>query len=239
MIAIPDADDRVRDLWEALLELAAEHPDGWTLIGAQMVFLHALEHQADPPRMSVDLDVIIDIRLVPRGVRKMVGTLERLGYEFDGANNAGIGHRFVRGTVKVDVLAPDHVGERADVRTCAGARTVQVPGGTQALRRSELIGIRVGKHEGNVPRPDLLGAILIKARAVGIDDAPQDQRQELCFLLTLVGDPVSMAAQLAGRESGWLRQRSELLDRNHPAWLGTRNAEDGRLALKILTDGRS
>jgi hypothetical protein len=30
-------------LWARLLDLAAAHPEGWTLVGAQMVALHAYE----------------------------------------------------------------------------------------------------------------------------------------------------------------------------------------------------
>ena len=235
MILIPETDDRVQQLWSALIELASTHPEGWTLIGAQMVFLHALEHGLAPPRLSVDADLIMDIRLVPRGIEKMIRTLDRLGYEFEGGNSAGIGHSWRRGQVRIDVLAPDNVGTRADFSTCAGLRTVQVPGGTQALRRSAPIDVRVGGREGWVPRPDLLGAILVKARAVAVDDAPESQREELCFLLSLVEDPLAMATELAGQERRWLRRRDELFDRMHPAWRGVANSEDARIALRILS----
>lgn len=236
MIIIPDYDERLQELWQALLELAAAHPDAWTLVGAQMVFLHALEHEAVPPRVSVDLDLVIDIRADQRGIKKIIGTLERHGYEFDGASSAGIGHRFVRDRVRIDVLAPDQVGKRADIRTCAGARTVNVPGGTQALRRTSPVTVRAGDRKGEIPRPDLLGAILIKARAIGVDDAPQNQRQDLAFLLTLIDDPGAMASELRGNERSWLRERSELLDPNHPAWLSLDGSEDGRLAFRVLAD---
>ncbi len=236
MIDVPTADERVQELWEGLLELAAEQPHYWTLIGAQMVFLHALEHQADPLRYSADLDVVVDVRLMQGGVRVMAETLERLGYQFSGANNAGIGHRFVRGSVHIDLLAPDGVGESANISTFAGARTVRVPGGTQGLRRSESVELRVGERTGTVRRPNLLGAILLKARAVDVDDVPGGQREELCFLLSLAEDPVTMAQELRGRERGWLRRREELLDADHPAWLRLRQAEDARIALRILME---
>ena len=234
MIVIPAEDDRVRELWQALLELADHHSDGWTLIGAQMVFLHALERDADPPRYSADLDVVVDVRVLQRGVRTMAETLERLGYEFTGANNAGIGYRFVRGPVRVDLLAPDGLRDGAKTRTFAGARTVQVPGGKQGLERSEPVEIRVGERTGTILRPNLLGAILLKARAVEVDDLPASQLEELCFLLSLVDDPAAIAQDLRGRQRSWLRNRDELLDANHPAWLGVLNAEDARIALRIL-----
>lgn len=234
MIVIPDVDPRVGELWEALLELAEEHPEGWTLIGAQMVFLHALEHGADPPRYSADLDVVVDVRILQSGVRLIAETLTRLGYEFTGANVADIGHRFVRGSVSIDLLAPDGVGIRTDIMTLAGARTVKVPAGTQGLQRSEPVEIRIGQRRGTVPRPNLLGAILLKSRAVEVDDVPESQRRELCFLLSLVADPVATAHDLRGKQRSWLRRREELLDPSHPAWIGIQNAEDARIALRVL-----
>jgi hypothetical protein len=200
-----------------------------------MVLLHALEKGADPPRFSTDLDLVVDIRHEPKGLHNMVRTLERLGYQLEGVSSSGIGHRFTRDVVAIDILAPDGVGTRAVVRTGAGARTVKVPGGTQALRRSTPVEIKVNDVEGVVPRPDLLGAILVKARAVSVDDLPENQRLDLAFLLTLADDPPSLASELRGEERSWLRKRTELLDRDHPAWLNLPNAEDGRLALKILT----
>lgn len=41
-------------------------PDGWTLIGSQMVLLHALDHDAEPSRISTDLDIPVDTRVKDR-----------------------------------------------------------------------------------------------------------------------------------------------------------------------------
>lgn len=43
-IHLPSSDDLSRDLWDALLEVAEYETENWTLVGAQMVLLHALEH---------------------------------------------------------------------------------------------------------------------------------------------------------------------------------------------------
>lgn len=58
-----------------------------------------------------------------------------------------------------------------------------VPGGTQALRRTELVEVAIGAHRGQIPRPSLLGALIIKARAVEVDDVPENQREDVAFLL--------------------------------------------------------
>jgi hypothetical protein len=39
-----------------------------------------------------------------------------------------------------------------------------------------------------LPRPNLLGAILVKTRAIAVDDAKDSQRIDVAFLLTLVED---------------------------------------------------
>ena len=44
------------ELWDTLIELSGVRPGEWTLIGGQMVFLHAIENGATPPRISTDLD---------------------------------------------------------------------------------------------------------------------------------------------------------------------------------------
>jgi len=118
----------------------------------------------------------------------------------------------------------------------AGARTLEVPGGTQALRRSAEAEVRLGAREGALPRPDLLGAILVKARAVEVDDLPDAQRRDVAFLLSLVPDPWAMREDLRGQERKWLARRKELGDPGHPAWSGIQAAADGQIALEVLSE---
>ncbi len=87
-----------------------------------------------------------------------------------------------------------------------------------------------------MPRPNLLGAILPKARAVDIDDLPESQLSDLTFLLGLAEDPRQMGGELTRAERGWLRRRTELLDRDHEMWQFQANADDAHLALRILAD---
>lgn len=69
-------------------------------------------------------------------------------------------------SAQIDVLIPTNVGPRAAGRrgTTAGT-TVQAPGGQQALDRAELITVDVAGTVGEVPRPNLAGALVIKAAA--------------------------------------------------------------------------
>lgn len=231
---LPSIDDLSRDLWDALLEVAEHEPENWTLVGAQMVLLHALEHGRTPPRRTSDLDVIVNVRSVAMTPSRFASRLESLGYELEGVNADGVGHRFKRDRVKFDVLLPDGIGRRAKREITPGARTVEVPGGTQALQRTQMIDAQSETRSGTVPRPDLLGAILVKARAVGVDDVPDAQREDFAFLLSLVSDPYEMSGQLSNSERAWLRERTELLNPSAAAWQSVDNADDGRLALEVL-----
>jgi hypothetical protein len=90
---------------------------------------------------------------------------------------------------------------------------------------------------GLVPRPSLLGAIIAKAEAVGVDDAPEAQREDLAFLLSLVSDPVGMAAALDRKDRQRLRSRTEMDDPDNPAWqsLAAEATARGRAAYRLLT----
>ncbi len=235
MIDLDQMPSALHRMWAAAIDLALRQPTGWTLIGAQMVALHALEHGQSPTRASQDLDVLADVRAVQDGTRRLSLALVEAGFELDGMSPEGIGHRFTNGTVKVDVLAPDGLGERADLTTAPPARTVRVPGGTQALHRTELVRVRLGHVMAPLPRPNLLGAILLKARAVDVDDARESQREDLAFLLSLVADPRALAPELTSRERGWLRRRAELMDQAAPAWRAVVNPDDANRTLRILS----
>ena len=69
-----------------------------------------------------------------------------------------------------------------------------------------------------VPRPSLLGAVIAKAVAVDVDDAPEAQRQDFVFLLALVEDPLGIADTLTAKDRKRIRGRSELTSDTHPAW---------------------
>ncbi len=227
------------ETWLELMALAEHHPLHWTLIGAQMVVLHAAAAGRLPPRSSEDADVLVNVRLMHDGTRALSQTLVDRGYVFDAPNLIAVGHRFRRGSVVFDVLGPDGMRDDTELTTVPPARTVGVPGGTQALRRTRVVEVRSGAETGHVPRPDLLGAILIKARAIEVDDQPDNQRQDLTFLLSLVEDPRALRGDMERKEPGWLRRRAELASPNAAAYRGLgRHAMDAYQAFLILSRER-
>lgn len=235
MIQIRPVDAQDGEVWRALLELHERHPEGWTLIGARMVTLHALEHDRTPPRFSLDADALINVRLIPRGTQRFSKLLLELGYELVDVSGFGHGHRFTKGGVVIDVLAPDGLNAVKRRVTVPPLYTVEVPGGSQALRRTELVEVALGDVRGVLPRPNLIGAILVKTRAIAVDDAKESQRLDTAFLLTLVADPQGMAATITASEKGWLRAQPELNDPDRVWWRAQReHREWGIYVLRTL-----
>jgi predicted nucleotidyltransferase len=236
-IEIRTSDEAELGLWRATAELATALPKGsWTLVGAQMVFLMAYEHDLPIGRTSGDVDLMMDVRALTGATQEASTTLERLGYELDPPSPDGRAHRFRRGDDVVDVLAPDGAGARASLLTIPPGRTIAVAGGTQALERSRRVPVLLEGREIELPRPSVLGAILIKARAVDVAEDPDKHRRDLALLLAMVDDPRSLRDEMRKTERGWLRRRGELLDPRHPAWRTTPGAEEARIALEILVD---
>lgn len=79
MIDLPPLGALEATLWDALLDIAERMPEGWTLIGGQMVLLHGLEKERIPPRISEDLDLVVDVRVRPPCWRPWSGPLATLG----------------------------------------------------------------------------------------------------------------------------------------------------------------
>ncbi len=221
MISLDATFDGEVELWHTLLDLAERAPH-WTLIGARMVELHAAEAGRTILRASLDGDVLADARVRPNAVRRIAQILADEDFVLQEPSYMGVGHAFVKGGVEIDLLAPEHLGTRSEGArtTVEGAHTVEVPGGRQALARTASVRVRVGGREGGLPRPDLLGAILLKARAVDVDDVPDSQRSDLALLLSLVADPDALVEQFRGQERQWLDRRREMDDAAVPAWRG-------------------
>jgi hypothetical protein len=214
-IAIPELGDAQPALWLDLFELAGGRVR-WTLIGAHMVALYAWEAGL-VPRPSADVD-LLDVRLVANATEALSRELLTRGYELEDVARSGLAHHFVRGEAEIDVLAPDRVGPRTPTTTIPPARTVKVPGGTQALERTELVEATSRGVTGTLPRPNVLGATLVKLRAIAVDDLPGAQRADVALLLGLVHDPDPLVADLTRTERAWLRRHSYFADVSTPEW---------------------
>ena len=235
MIEIPDLGDDFHEMWAELIELTKVSDVPWTLIGAHMVALHGWSRGRTQIRTSRDADILVNARAVSDGTERLSRKLLERRFDFDGVSIEGVGHRFRREGISVDVLGPDGLGERVNLRTIGGAHTVRVPGGTQALKRSIQVEVANRSIVGLIPLPSLLGALLVKVRAILVDDQPEAQRQDCAFLLSLIDDPDSIAAQLSSAERGWLRRHQELGDPTGSWYSTVERAEDAAIAYRRLT----
>ncbi|MBS1881779.1 MAG: hypothetical protein JSS97_02345 [Actinobacteria bacterium] len=207
-VVIRPLDDVGRRLWRLVLSLAEEFgaEREWSLVGGLMVQLHGFEHD-DDARPTADIDLLGAAGRPPKMTEKMASRLIELGAEIvdPPRSHPKLGYRFELEGETVELLGPD--GLRADPQTAPGLTTFQAAGGSQALRRTEVVLVSLdGAAPIAVRRPDLLGAILIKARVVAKrrKDKLASDRQDLLRLLGYVEDPRALAGDLAKTERSWL-----------------------------------
>jgi hypothetical protein len=217
-ITISALDPAEQRLWQTVAAIAQQLGDDerWCLVGGLMVALFAMQ-AAESPRVTTDIDVLANARTRPSGTTWATRRLEELGATLtnvDGLDGQR-GFRFELDDQIVDVLAPDGLGRAA--RTAGALETIQIPGGTQALERVEVVEIVVDGVASPVRRPTLLGALLLKARSLPVHSRPEDQREDIITLLALVEDPDAMRPSLTQAERRWLRSIESTLALDDPA----------------------
>jgi len=233
-VTLPPLAGPLADVWPLLFTLADERPTGWCLVGSQMVILHAAAHGVERPLTTEDADIVVDIRELP--TTNVARWLLDQQFQLQDVSPDGIGHRFRRGGIVVDILAIDHA-DASDRTTIPPARTVAVPGGRRAMGRVIMATVTTGKHAGALPVPDWLGSVLLKARAVlDVVDERAKHLQDLALLLGLPEDIPGWTDELAGQDRKHLRRAGELLD--EATWRAVGRAIDVRnaqAALALLT----
>lgn len=238
--------------WRLLLDLAEDNSDGWLLVGGQMMYLLAVEHGAVLPRPTTDMDVVVDVRQRRDGTQWLAEWLQAHGLAPDGGTPDGVLHRFARdavsgpGRVVFDVLAPEGLGPAARLFTVPPWRTVPAPGVTQAFARSEsvdvaVVGVAGPPRAGRVRRPNLLGALVVKAAAIAEVVAranPERDWQDAALLLSVAVDPFTLAESCSRTDRRRLARLAPLRDRRHPGWatLTDDAFRRGTAALDFLTN---
>ena len=193
--------------WHGVMDLHELVPSRWTLVGGQLVHLHCAERGNHPPRPTDDIDAVVDVRAATDMLDTFTRALLGLGFRPD-TSGEGLQHRWRRDAAQIDVLLPDGVGETAANRSGAGgAPTLPTPGGTQALNRSEPVLVQVDDRVGTVLRPNLVGALVMKAAAhtaVG-DHARGRHRVDFVTLAALVARRDFVASNLNQKDRKRLR----------------------------------
>lgn len=202
VVVLPATTAQQQAAWVSLLDLYDRKPTGWTLVGGQMVHLHRAERSATPTRPTDDVDTLLDVRAEPHALHDVTDALQDLGFRPDGTSSNGHQHRWVLGDATVDVLIPDHLGPRATSRRgVGGGTTIATPGAQQALDRTWSVQVQVGSRIGTVRRPSLLGALVAKGAAYGVqlDRARRRHLIDFAVLATLV-QPGDNLAQSTHRD---------------------------------------
>jgi hypothetical protein len=111
-------------VWHTPFERYAAIPGGWALVGGQMGHLHCWQRGIEPPRVTTDAHLIMDIRADRQSLTRVSDFLAGLGYEEDGRSPANIGHRWIRNR--------DGRSHGARTRRDSSARADDHQGGQQA-----------------------------------------------------------------------------------------------------------
>lgn len=224
-------------LWASLLDLQDTNPPEWTLVGALMVTLHAYERGLRRWSATADADAVVEVRGVAKATERFSSKLLDLGWQLEREDMKGetIGFRFRRsqpeGRLAFDVLAPEGLGERADLTTIRPMQAMPVAGARQALSRTRPVSVALGDRHGALPRPDIVGALVMKSHAATKDSSPDRHVRDLAVLYAAVADPMTEAASLPARSRKALQAAPE------PGWhaLSDRGlAAAGRAARALL-----
>lgn len=210
-------------VWHTLFELHEAIPRGWVLVGGQMVHLHCWQRGVEPPRVTTDADLIMDLRSDRQSLRRISDYLAGLGYEEDGRSLANIGHRWIRDRAVIDLLIPEGLSEKAaKATTVTGARTVQVPGGTQALDRAQVVAVQLADRRGFVIRPSLVGALVGKAAALEIPVDPGRDRHvsDFATLASLIDDPIGLRVLVKPKDKARVARMIAKADSERSTWQG-------------------
>jgi hypothetical protein len=228
-----------RRLWQTITHLAEElrQIDGWCLVGGLMVQLFAYENE-QASRPTTDIDLLADARRQPSVTEVLARKLEALGASTPSPSGLRqeLGYGFTLDGQLIEILAPDGLARAP--RTLGRLQTIQVPGGSQALERTEEVELVVADGpSARIRRPTLLAAVLLKARAVPVHQHPEDQLDDVIQLLASIDDPRALAQGLRGQQKKWLGALSTQLAFDDPRMLdrfGVNHLARARAAFQIL-----
>lgn len=174
----------------------------------------------------------MNARTPPDVLGSVTSVLGDLGFDPGTPSADGIQHRWTKGAAVVDVLIPENTGERtAKRKSASGFPTVAVPGGTQALNRSETVDVQVGGRTGVVRRPVILSAMIMKAAARIETTGPGRERHchDFAALAAILSASDTAAFELTRKDKQRLRRMIELT-RAVPAALERNPHAERRLA---------
>lgn len=208
------------------MDIADQFPDGWVLIGGQMVNLHCWEHDAKSHRPTDDVDAVLDIRATPTMLKKVTQFMVEIGFTSAGQSPEGHEHRWIRGDAQIDLLVASGLGERANSRTgVTGGTTISTPGGQGALDRAQRVEIIYQGRTTSINRPSLMGAIVMKSAAYSnkVDSYRDRHLIDVAVLASLVGAVDAVGFTISNEERKKLQAALKDLKNS----IGLLNSVDG------------
>ncbi len=213
------------------------HPDGWCLVGGQMVYLICRERSFAPVRLTNDSDLVLDVRAHPNVLHDFTAALVSVGFVPAGQSLEGHQHRWVRDLASIDLLIPRDVGgAAASRRAVSGGTTLQAPGVQQAITRSEPVTVQVGGTVGTVRHPNMLGALVAKAAAYSVwnDLGRHRHLSDFAALAAMARRADRLAEQMNARDRRYLAPALLALSQSRPLWAGIEGADRAVEALGRL-----
>ena len=223
--------------WNGLLDIADRFPDGWVLIGGQMVNLHCWEHDAKSHRPTDDVDAVLDIRATPTMLKKVTQFMVEIGFTSAGQSPEGHEHRWIRGDAQIDLLVASGLGERANSRTgVTGGTTISTPGGQGALDRAQRVEIIYQGRTTFINRPSLMGAIVMKSAAYSnkVDSYRDRHLIDVAVLASLVGAVDAVGFTISNEERKKLQTALKDLKNSIGLLNSVGGAAEGVLRVEML-----
>ena len=140
------------------------------------------------------------------------------------------------------MLIPSGIGQRATRRTgVSGSTTLETPGSTQALNRSERIEVAVEGRVGVIRRPNLIGALVCKAAAHTIQDqrGRGRHRRDFALLATLLTAADLREAAISKSDRRYLGPMLDHVSSDPQAMQVTEGVERGLGQIALILEPRS
>jgi len=186
-INIPKGDDVFNATWETLLELDnLKLP--WMLVGGQMTTLLCIENKWKRNRSTDDGDIVVDVFTDKNSFKEITSALARMGFAEDAnagtlsSGEKGGAFRYFKGKVQIDIILPEDVYEpriKFQPKSIKNRTGISLPGANRALRRAQRVPVTLSNGKsGFIRRPDIVGAIVMKATAAKTDTKSDKDRHD-------------------------------------------------------------
>lgn len=215
-VALPPFDPALTGALETLFILDSTVPAPWTLIGGLMVILHCAEHGVAYRRATADADLAVGVFTHRDSLAQVTTALRRMKFTDATPDPLGGGqplsYRWSRGKVRIDVAVPAKVNAQLSVpQSSSRLPGVEFPALQQAIRRSERLQVTIADGpSGYLRRPDLLGALVVKAQAAISDSRDTDRHRgdlvAMCEALAMSGAHTTFRIQLRDKDRRRLRR---------------------------------